>query len=67
MPHVRKLIYSLLIPTLLIEQLQNDLDFLNFETKMRTLMRELIEPILNKGQKDRELIMMLQRTDDNFE
>jgi hypothetical protein len=40
---------------------------MNFETKIRTLMRELIEPVLNKGQKDREMIMVLQRTDDDFE
>jgi hypothetical protein len=28
-----------------------------FETKVRSLMRELIEPILEKGLKDRELII----------
>jgi len=48
-------------------QMQKDLDLMNFETKIRTLMRELIEPVLNKGQKDREMIMVLQRTDDDFE
>ena len=47
--------------------MQKDLDLMNFETKIRTLMRELIEPVLNKGQKDREMIMVLQRTDDDFE
>ena len=47
--------------------MQKDLDLMNFETKIRTLMRELIEPVLNKGQKDREMIMILQRTDDDFE
>ena len=40
---------------------------MNFETKIRTLMRELIEPVLNKGQKDREMIMLLQRTDEDYE
>jgi hypothetical protein len=30
-------------------------------------MRELIEPVLNKGQKDREMIMLLQRVDEDFE
>ena len=40
---------------------------MNFETKIRTLMRELIEPVLNKGQKDREMIMVLQRTDEDYE
>ena len=28
-----------------------------FETKVRSLMRELIEPVLEKGLKDRELII----------
>jgi len=28
-----------------------------FETKVRSLMRELIEPVLEKGFKDRELII----------
>lgn len=48
-------------------QIEKDLDLLNFETKIRTLMRELIEPVLNKGQKDREMIMLLQRADDEYE
>jgi hypothetical protein len=30
-------------------------------------MRELIEPVLNKGQKDREMIMHLQRVDEEYE
>lgn len=44
-----------------------DLDLISFETKVRTLMRELIEPVLNKGQKDREMILMLERVDADFE
>jgi hypothetical protein len=48
-------------------QIEKDLDLMNFETKIRTLMRELIEPVLNKGQKDREMIMLLQRTDEDYE
>ena len=47
-------------------QLEKDLDLMNFETKIRTLMRELLEPVLNKGQKDREMIMLLQRTDEDY-
>jgi hypothetical protein len=30
-------------------------------------MRELIEPILNKGQKDREMILQLEKVDSDFE
>ena len=30
-------------------------------------MRELIEPVLNKVQKDREIILLLQKTDEDYE
>ena len=48
-------------------QLEKDLDLMNFETKIRAPMRELLEPVLNKGQKDREMIMLLQRTDEDYQ
>jgi hypothetical protein len=32
-----------------------------FETKVRSLMRELIEPMLEKGLKDRELIISQEK------
>jgi len=35
----------------------------NFETKVRTLMRDLIDPMLTKGQKDREMILTLEKED----
>lgn len=34
-----------------------------FETKVRGLMRELLEPVLHKGQTDRELILDLEKED----
>ena len=40
---------------------------MSFETKVRGLIRELLEPILTKGQKDRELIMHLETEDAKFE
>ena len=49
------------------EKIQQDLDLISFETKVRTLMRELIEPILNKGQKDREMILQLEKVDNDYE
>ncbi len=49
------------------EKIQQDLDLISFETKVRTLMRELIEPILNKGQKDREMILQLEKVDTDYE
>jgi len=52
---------------LMQEKIQQDLDLISFETKVRTLMRELIEPILNKGQKDREMIIQLEKVDNDFE
>lgn len=47
-------------------QLEKDLDLLNFETKIRSLIRELMEPVLSKSQKDREMILLLQRTDEDY-
>ncbi len=40
---------------------------MNFETKVRGLMRELLDPMLNKGQKDREMILQLEKEDQKFE
>ena len=47
--------------------MQNNLDFLSFETKIRTLIRELMDPVLKKGQKDRELIMGLEKVDNTLD
>lgn len=38
-----------------------------FETKIRDMMRDMLEPILNKGRVDRELIFKLEKRDDGFE
>jgi hypothetical protein len=46
--------------------LNRDLDMMNFETKVRSLMRELIEPVIEKGQKDREMIMRLEMGQQKF-
>ena len=43
--------------------LQRDLDLIQFETKVRQIIRDLLEPIQVKGVKDRELIFNLDRTD----
>ena len=40
---------------------------MNFETKVRGLMRELMDPVLTKGQKDREMIFQLEKEDQKFE
>jgi hypothetical protein len=39
---------------------------MNFETKVRGLMRELIEPIVEKGQRDRELILRVEKLQNRF-
>ena len=44
--------------------LQRDLDLVNFETKMRAMVRELIEPMLTKSVRDRELILALEKVDE---
>ena len=38
-----------------------------FETRVRELMRELQEPVLQKGQKDREFILALEKADQAFD
>ena len=46
--------------------LQKDIDLGNFETKTRETMRKLIEPIMTKGSKDREMILVLEKEDDKI-
>ena len=40
---------------------------MNFETKIRVMMRELLEPVLKKSQTDREMILALDKIDKKFE
>jgi hypothetical protein len=39
---------------------------MTFETEMRYMMRELIEPVIIKTKNDREMILRLQRSEDEF-
>ena len=57
---------TLIINFLCIAYLTRDLDLQNFETKTRGTMKELIEPILHKGQKDREMILVLEKEDERL-
>lgn len=45
---------------------QRDLDFMGFETKVRGLIVELLEPFLEKSIKDRELIFKMEKEDEKF-
>ena len=47
--------------------LQRDLDLIQFETKVRSIIRDLLDPVHNKGVKDRELIFNLDRVDKKLE
>lgn len=38
-----------------------------FETKIRDMMRDLLEPVIDKGRVDRELIFKLEKRDETFE
>ena len=40
---------------------------MTFETHVRSLMRELLEPMLHKGKVDREMIFHLEKQDQEFE
>ena len=40
---------------------------MEFETRMRQLMRELLEPVIYKGKVDREMIFKLEKTDADVE
>ena len=50
-----------------IGQMTEDINFMEFETRMRQLMRELLEPVIYKSKVDREMIFKLEKTDQNFE
>jgi hypothetical protein len=52
---------KLLINKLIKEMLQEQADKMNFETKMRSFVRELIDPIMTKGKVDREMIFRLDK------
>jgi len=52
---------KLLINKLIKELLQEQADKMNFETKMRSFVRELIDPIMTKGKVDREMIFRLDK------
>ncbi len=40
---------------------------MTFETHCRSLMRDLMEPVIHKGKVDREMIFHLEKTDQDFE
>ena len=42
-----------------LEYMNEDVDRMTFETEMRQMMRELVEPIIVKGKNDREMILKL--------
>jgi hypothetical protein len=53
--------FKLLINKSIKEMLQEQADKMNFETKMRSFVRELIDPIMTKGKVDREMIFRLDK------
>jgi hypothetical protein len=53
--------------TLFAGQMNEDVDKMDFETKMRQLMRELLEPLIYKSKVDREMIFKLEKTDTDYE
>jgi hypothetical protein len=46
--------------------MNEDVDKMTFETKMRHMMRELVEPIIVKSKHDREMIFKLQKSEESF-
>ena len=44
-----------------LEYLQNEVDRMNLESKMRSIIRELIEPMIEKSKVDREMIIVLEK------
>mgnify|MGYP000942278218 CR=1 FL=1 len=51
---------------LLLENLNDDVEHMNFEIKVRQLMRDLIEPLINKGKTDREMIFRMEKTEEGL-
>ena len=47
--------------------MSRDVDNMNFETKMRNYIRELLEPMVHKSKVDREMIFKLEKVDQNYE
>lgn len=47
--------------------LQQEVDMMAMETKLRGFIRELIEPMATKSKVDREMIFHLEKVDDDFE
>jgi hypothetical protein len=42
------------------------MDQMNFEIKVRQLMRDLIEPLINKGKTDREMIFRMEKAEEGY-
>ena len=45
-----------------VQAQRRDLDWFEFETKMRKLVHELLEPTLRRAQEDRESVEVMKRT-----
>lgn len=43
-----------------------EIDWFNFETKMRGVVSELIEPLISREIEDRENIVQMKRVNDNY-
>ena len=50
-----------------VEYLKEDVDRMTFETHVRSLLRDLLEPMIHKGKVDREMIFRLEKQDEGFE
>ena len=46
--------------------MSRDLDLECFESKARSTMRDLLEPFLHKGFRDREMLLCLEKEDDKM-
>ena len=46
--------------------MSRDIDLEHFESKSRQTMRDLMEPFMHKGYKDREMIMCLEKEDEKM-
>ena len=54
------------MPLSLLEHLNDDMDQMNFEIKVRQLMRDLVEPLINKGRADREMIFRIEKAEEGY-
>lgn len=46
--------------------MQEDVEKMAFETHVRALMRDLLEPVIHKGKVDREMIFRLEKQDEGL-